>query len=112
MSKTSVKPIPKVIWLAGPTGCGKTRAAFEESMARGTVWSSPSSTLQWFDGYDAHTTAIFDDFRASGVNFAYLLRVLDRHPMMVPVKGGYVNWIPSYIYITCPRMPVDEFINH
>ena len=67
--------------------------------------------MGWFDGYDGHDTAIFDDFRASVNRFAYILRVLDRYPMDVPVKGGFVNWNPKYIVFTCPRPPSEESVN-
>ena len=108
-NKPKVKPF--VIWFAGPTGCGKTRTAYEEAIARGTVWISPASKMEWFDGYDGHDTAIFDDFRASGNRFSYILRIIDRYPMDVPVKGGFVYWNPKYIVFTCPRTPSEEFVN-
>ena len=43
---------PFVTWLAGPTGCGKTRTAYETAVAAGTVWMDTGSKLNWFDGYD------------------------------------------------------------
>ena len=110
-AKISQKVKPFVIWFAGPTGCGKTRTAYEEAIARGTVWLSPASKMEWFDGYDGHDTAIFDDFRASGNRFSYILRIIDRYPMDVPVKGGFVYWNPKYIVFTCPRTPSEEFVN-
>lgn len=42
------KTKPYVVWLAGPTGCGKTFTAFDECKER--PWVS-SSDLKWFDGY-------------------------------------------------------------
>lgn len=99
---------PKVIWLHGPTGTGKTRCAFESGTrlagSDGDVWIS-SGGLRWFDGYDGQPVAIFDDFRAKDVKFAFLLRILDRYPMSVEFKGGFVNWCPKYIFITCPDTP-------
>ena len=56
-----------------------------------------SSKMDWFDGYIGQDTAIFDDFRASGNRFSYILRIIDRYPMDVPVKGGFVYWNPKYI---------------
>ena len=54
--------------------------------------------MDWFDGYDGQDTAIFDDFRASGNRFSYILRLIDRYPMDVPVKGGFVYWNPGTLY--------------
>jgi len=104
---------PGVFWIHGPTGVGKTRIAFKCARAlcelRGVpktdVWIS-SGGLRWFDGYDGHICAIFDDFRAKHVtSFAFLLRLLDRYPVAVEFKGGFVSWTPSFIFITCPEPP-------
>lgn len=103
---------PKVIWLFGPTGVGKTRCAFESGSKLAPdsrIWIS-SGGLRWFDGFDGHDVAIFDDFRAKHVpNFAFLLRLLDRYPMQVEFKGGFVEWTPKYIFITCPTDPDECF---
>lgn len=97
---------PKVYWCYGPTGVGKTKTAFElsrEVYGDEEVLILPDSTLHWFDTYDGQKSVILDDFRSKGVSFAFLLRVLDRYPCMVPFKGGFVNWAPECIWITTPR---------
>lgn len=105
---------PKVFWLYGPTGTGKTRCAFDAARAivdgrDEDIWIS-SGGLKWFDGYDGQSVAIFDDFRSKHVvNFAFLLRLLDRYPMQVEFKGGFVNWTPDVIFITCPLEPDECF---
>lgn len=104
---------PGVFWFYGPTGVGKTRVAYKcaralcqlRGMPKTDVWIS-SGGLRWFDGYDGHTCAIFDDFRAKHVSsFAFLLRLLDRYPVSCEFKGGFVSWTPSFIFITCPEPP-------
>jgi len=95
---------PYVYWLHGPTGSGKTRTAFEIGQDIGGqdgVWIS-SGGLRWFDGYDGQPVVIFDDFRSKNLHFSFLLRLLDRYPMQVEFKGGFVNWEPKWIFITCP----------
>jgi len=104
---------PKIFWLFGDTGVGKTRCAFEagsrlSGVGDNGIWIS-SGGLQWFDGYDGQPVAIFDDFRSKGVKFDFLLRLLDRYPMSVPFKGGFVNWAPQFIFITSPRDPDECF---
>jgi len=99
---------PKIFWLHGPTGAGKTRGSWEHANRLGDVWLS-SGGLRWFDGYDGQRSAIFDDFRSKGVSFPFLLRVLDRYPMQVEFKGGYVEWTPEFIFITAPGHPDDVF---
>lgn len=98
---------PKVIWLYGPTGVGKTRACIEfcdEMAGLGGYWIS-SSTLEWFDGYHYQRYVVIDDLRTKGVNFVHLLRLLDRYQYRVPIKGGFVDWVPQYIFITAPMGP-------
>lgn len=96
---------PSVYWLYGATGTGKTRAAYEMGQQLGGtdgVWIS-SGGLKWFDGYDGQPVVIFDDFRTKGLEFNFLLRLLDRYPVQVEFKGGFVRWEPRYIFITCPN---------
>lgn len=104
---------PKVIWIFGQTGHSKTRCAFEFGCKfyGGTdeVWIS-SGGLRWFDGYDGQKVAILDDLRSKQVpQFAFLLRLLDRYPMSVEFKGGFVNWAPELIFITSAYDPEECF---
>jgi len=96
---------PTVIWLHGPTGAGKTREAVnfaEKHFGQFNFWIS-SGGLRWFDGYDGHKVAIFDDFRPKHVShFSFLLRLLDRYPVQVEIKGAFIQWVPHYIFITAP----------
>lgn len=98
---------PKVYWLWGPTGSGKTRYAVEH--AGEEYWISNNS--EWFDGYWGQDTVIIDDLRASTYKYSFLLRLLDRYPMMVQIKGGWQVWIPKVIYITAPEKPEKVFVN-
>lgn len=96
---------PLVYWLFGPTGTGKTRAAFEFGCARYSEDETlilPDATIKWFDTFDGQKCVIIDDFRSKNVNFSFLLRVLDRYPLSVPFKGGFLNWNPEVIIITTP----------
>jgi len=100
---------PKVIWIFGPTGVGKTRAATDFANAHyGGYWMS-TGNLQWFDGYDGESVAIIDDFRGKHCTFPFLLRLLDRYPFRVPIKGGFMEWVPKVIFITCPYSPSEVF---
>lgn len=90
----------------GETGIGKTKRAFEEAlnpyMHSGGVW---------FDGYDGESDVIFDDFGGSEFKLTYLLKLLDRYPMRVPIKGSFVNWVPKRIWITSNYSPNSWFPN-
>jgi len=101
---------PKIIWLCGPTGVGKTRSAVEiaTEFYGADYWMS-SGSLQWFDGYDGQRVAILDDLRGKHCSFSFFLRLLDRYSFRVPVKGASVEWVPEVIFITCPYAPKDLF---
>ncbi|AKV62292.1 putative replication initiation protein [Calanoida sp. copepod associated circular virus] len=83
----------QVYW--GDTGSGKTKKAWTEAP---DAYVHPGG--QWFDGYTGQPDVIFDDFSGSEFKLTYLLKLLDRYPMQVPVKGGFVNWVPKRIFIT------------
>lgn len=105
---------PVCFWVYGDTGLGKTEAAFKfgcQYGGRGGCKILPDSTLKWFDGYKPrdHKVVIIDDFRSKGVIFNFLLQVLDRYPIQVPVKGGFVNWAPEVIIITTPKSIEETF---
>jgi hypothetical protein len=83
-----------VLW--GITGTGKTRFA-HDSIGVNTWWS-PGDFL-WFDGYKDNQVVIIDDYRGE-YPLPLFLKLLDRYPMRVPVKGGFTNWCPRKVYIT------------
>lgn len=94
-----------VFWYYGPTGCGKSHTVFE-LINKESYWKS-SSDLKWFDGYCGQEDVWIDDFRGSHCSFNFLLQLLDKWPLMVPVKGSFVRWVPKRIFITCPFKPQD-----
>lgn len=95
-----------VKWYWGPTGSGKTRAAFEE--AGDDYWMS-SDTLQWWDGYDGQSVVIIDEFRSDFCKFHTLLRYLDIYPIRVPIKGGFVPLLATTIIVTSCYHPDDVY---
>lgn len=94
-----------VFWYYGPTGCGKSHTVFS-LINKDSYWKS-SSDLKWFDGYCGQEDVWIDDFRGSHCSFNFLLQLLDKWPLMVPVKGSFVRWHPKRIFITCPYKPQD-----
>jgi len=95
-----------VVWIYGPTGTGKTYRAIDEGtrLTLEQPWIAFDNSCTWFDGYQQQKVVIFDDFRGE-CPLAYLLRLLDRYPMVVPVKGDSTNWQPRIIYITSNLPP-------
>lgn len=97
--------MPKVYWFYGPTGSGKSREA--ASMCPEAYYTT--DTNQWWDGYDAHSEVIIDDFRADFCKFHVLLKLLDRYPFRVAVKGGFRQFLAKTIIITTPHHPTETF---
>lgn len=89
---------PQVKLIYGDTGRGKSSIVWEKE-GFGELYPVPSTNLQWFDGYHGQEAVLIDDYDG-GAPIAFLLRLLDRYPMQVPYKGGFVQWIPRRIYIT------------
>lgn len=98
---------PRVWWLYGSTGTGKTKLVY--SMERSeNLWIS-GDDLRWFDGYEGQPAVCFDDFRGDCCKLRWLLRLLDRYPVRVQVKGSHVQWVPRRIYITSAVSPEEAY---
>lgn len=79
-----------VLWYWGPTGTGKTRAAYEIDPDLLAIQPVTHTAPVWFDGYIAQKTVLLDDLRPSAIAYAKLLRLLDRYTLQEQVKGGMV----------------------
>lgn len=90
---------PRVLWLWGETGAGKTFYA----------WSLPGTKYikdgtKWWDGYSQQDVIIIDDFDGRWP-VRDLLRLLDHYPYQGEKKGGYVPVNSGTIVITCDEPP-------
>lgn len=93
--------------LVGPTGLGKTRFVYQQHPDDDIyVWGGD----RWFDGYCGQRVALLDDFRGE-LTIGFMLRLLDRYPMQVPIKGGFINWNPRRVYITSNHLPEHWYDN-
>lgn len=92
-----------VYWFYGSTGSGKSMAARERFP--NAYWKSPNN--QWWDQYDGIADVIIDDYRCNFVAFNELLRLLDRYPLQLQVKGASVQFCAKNLVITAPRKPQD-----
>lgn len=54
---------------------------------------------------------IIDDYRADFCKFSELLRLLDRYPYQIQIKGGTRNLLAKRIFITSPKCPLDIWEN-
>lgn len=95
-----------VLW--GLTGTGKTRFVHDQIMD--STFYQPGD-YQWFDGYTGQDIVLFDDYRGE-YELPMLLRLLDRYPLRLPIKGGFTKWAPKKIYITSNQKPMFWYPNH
>ena len=107
--KRDTSIVPDIMWIYGPTGTGKSHYAMTSLRELTPDDVYVHSGGQWFDGYDGHKSVVFDDLRADSFKFHYLLRLLDRWEMQVPIKGGFRQWKPENIIVTSAKSPEQMF---
>lgn len=62
---------------------------------------------KWWDGYSGQSLVIFDDYRPSLCPFHEILRILDRYPYRVQLKGSSIELsATSFVLTTCSRPEV------
>jgi hypothetical protein len=60
---------------------------------------------KWWDGYSNEKTVIIDDYRASLCTYQDLLRILDRYPLRVEMKGTTAHLAATVFIITTNARP-------
>nr|WAE42330.1 MAG: replication associated protein [Cressdnaviricota sp.] len=96
VAKRDFKTQVSVIVFVGETGAGKSRTA-QEIAGDGTVYYKPRG--EWWDGYEQQNTVIIDDFYG-WIKYDEILKICDRYPHKVPIKGGYREFSTKRIIIT------------
>lgn len=88
-----------VYW--GKAGTGKTRGVYDTYGAQRVYdLPRPNGGSVWFDGLTReHDVLLIDDFYG-WIPCHLLLKLMDRYPLQVPVKGGMVPFSCKYLYIT------------
>lgn len=76
---------PEILIYWGPSGTGKTRKAIEEN-PDAYIKQKPEGTQDFWSQYTGQKTIIFDEFY-SWIPYDKLLRICDRYPYVVNIKG-------------------------
>jgi len=97
------------LWLHGKTGVGKSHRAFE-GYHPDTHYIKDLST-QWWDGYKGQETVIFNEYR-SDFKFSYLLSLIDKWPLNVPVRNREsVPFLAKHVIFTSSDHPRECYPN-
>lgn len=86
-------PMEVHIWW-GDSGTGKSRQARETYPD--AFWKNKG---QWWDGYKNEETVIIDEFYG-WLDYDFILRLCDRYPLTVPIKGGHAQFNSKRIIFT------------
>lgn len=84
--------------LSGPTGCGKTRKAYDNYDINSIFKINCADGLKWFDGYEGQSVLVLDEFK-NQAQLTRILDLLDGHQCRLEYKGGmtYAMWTKIYI---------------
>jgi hypothetical protein len=75
----------EVIVLFGAPGTGKSHWAWHNYP---DLWVKPPGP--WFDTYQGQETILIDEMAGDYIDYRTLLRLTDKYPLLVPVKGDFV----------------------
>jgi len=89
----------EVTVIQGPTGTGKSKWCMDNYPD--AYWKGRDP---WWDGYEEHEVVVLDEFYG-WMPYDLLLRLCDRYPLQVEVKGGKVNFSAKKIFITTNKHP-------
>lgn len=84
----------EVYILKGKPGIGKSKYCFDRG-ATAVSFQNP-----FFLGYNGEDIIVFEEFDWKEMPRETFLKICDRYPMTVPIKGGDRNWKPRVIYFT------------
>jgi len=97
----------EVIVLFGPPGIGKSKFLFKElvqSVEEVYPLMQVRNSTVWWDSYDGEEVVGIDDCYG-WLPWGYLLKLLDRYPMLVETKGGSCHFRSKMIVITSKAHP-------
>ncbi|AEL87790.1 putative replication-associated protein [Bat associated cyclovirus 3] len=88
-----------VYYYWGPPGSGKSKRALEEaqSINKDSIYYKPRGL--WWDGYKQQENVIVDDFYG-WIKYDELLKICDRYPYKVQIKGGFEEFTSTRIWFT------------
>lgn len=107
-SKHYIEEEKTVILHYGYSGKGKTTGVV---LANPEVWIGMFGKSVWFDGYDEHEVALFDEFggKTNQLDLETFLGLTDKIVRRVEVKGGTTMFKAKTVHITSNVHPLDWY---
>lgn len=96
-----------VEWHWGVSGSGKTHHCFEAHKPEDICIVNG---MKWFDGYYGQKAILFDDVDEVEFDRQMLLRITDKYPLQLPVKGSFFPCLATHIYFTSNRPPDGSWL--
>jgi len=91
----------------GEAGSGKTRYVYD-THGYDQVYSKPPG--KWVsDDYEGQEAFLLDDFDHTKMRLDTFLRLTDRYPLPLQVKGGWVPFTSKFMYITSNVDPAEWY---
>lgn len=85
---------PRVYIYWGASGTGKSKACFDQ--CSDAYWKVKGN---WWDGYRYQEDVVIDEFYG-WLPIDFMLRLFDRYPLRVEVKGGFRQFVAKRIFVT------------
>ena len=96
---------PKVYWIFGKSGIGKTSLVYKSFTDVCSV-----SSYDWLGtGYNQNECFLLDDFRKDNLSFETILKLTDRYPYTLYYKGGQIPFNSPFIVFTSPKSISETF---
>lgn len=95
-----------IFW--GVPGSGKSHRALSNYPS--AYWI-PGGRSVWFDGYSGESCIVVDEFEQQ-MSYGLLLRLCDKYPLKLPVKGGFVECLATTVVLTSNSDPRSWYLGN
>ena len=101
---------PKVLYLWGSTGHGKTKNTKAAILSKGLSYFKKATGCKWWDGYDQEDVIHLEEFQTC-FQLSEFLTLTDEDGPPGQLKGGWVPINSPYIIITSNTSPKGQYPN-